>query len=116
MERRICLRGPGEMLGFLHQLVQRHRFLTEATDESAQGHQAPGELLNIAEDLRQLHFFNGTDLLRICLNASAGHQEAEQFSSWDAEGTLGRIQFDSEPSQIGECFSRSEERRVGKEC
>ena len=106
MERQICLRCPGEMLGFLHQLVQRHSFFAQPTDESAQRCQAPSKLLNIAEGLWQLHSFNCTDLLRIRLDASAGHQETEQFSGRYSEGTLGRIQLDSEPSQIGECFSK----------
>ena len=79
------------MLGFLHLLVQRHGLLAQPTDESAQRCQAPSKLLNIAEGLWQLHSFNCTDLLRIRLDASAGHQETEQFSSRDAEGILGWI-------------------------
>ena len=93
------------MLGFLHQLLQRHSFLAQPTDESAQRCQATCELLNIAEGLWQLHSFNCTDLLRIRFDASAGQQETEQFSGRYAERTLGQIQLDSEPSRIGECFS-----------
>ena len=67
--------------------------------------QTPSKLLNIIEGLRQFRSFYGANLLGVRLDASAGHQEAKQFSCWDTEGTLGWIQFDSEPSQIGECFT-----------
>ena len=62
--------------------------------------------MHIIEGLRQLHSFYGADLLRVRLNASAGHQETEKLFGRDAEGALGRIQFDSESSQVGKCFSK----------
>ena len=92
------------MVGFLHQLVQGQSFLSQPTDESAQGCQAPSELLHISYSLRQLHSFDCTDLLRICFNALARHQEAEQLASRNTEGTLGQVDLDSESSQVGEGF------------
>ena len=90
------------MIKFLHQLIERHFLFSEPTDEPAQGCQTPIELLDILRSLRQLHSFNSTNLLRVCLYASARHQEAEQLAGWHAEGALGGIELDSEPPKVHE--------------
>ena len=104
MKSRVSLRRPTEMIRFLHQLIEWHGLFSEPADKPTQGGQTRSKLLDIFHSLRKFHSFNRTDFLRVGLYPSARNQETEQLASWHTESALGRIELDSEPSKIRECF------------
>src|SRR4051794_28522887 len=101
MECRIRLRGPGEVIRLLYQLVERQRFLSQSAYEPTGGCQTPCEFLHISESSWQSHFLYGANLYRICFDSSIRHEEAEQLSC----GALRRIKLHAISSQVIKCFS-----------
>src|SRR3954470_1758767 len=101
----IGLRGLGELLRFIHQLIQRNCFFSQPTEESAEGSQATGELLHLLQIFGLLHSLDCGYLLGIAFDSSLGNEKSQDLAGWYTKNTFLWVELDLVSAQICECPS-----------